>query len=56
MSFNIHPGGFAAVSQEVAIFLQHASSPYIFSAAMAASPVAAITTGLAILREEPERD
>ncbi len=48
-------GGFAAVSQEVAIFLQHASSPYIFSAAMAASSVAAITTGLAILREEPER-
>ena len=48
-------GGFAAVSQEVAIFLQHASSPYIFSAAMAASSVAAITAGLAILKAEPER-
>ena len=48
-------GGFVAVSQEVAIFLQHASSPYIFSAAMAASAVAAITTGLAILRDEPQR-
>ena len=48
-------GGFVAVSQEVAIFLQHASSPYIFSAAMAPSAVAAIRTGLAILREEPER-
>lgn len=48
-------GGFVAVSQEVAIFLQHASSPYIFSAAMNAASVAAITTGLAILREEPER-
>ena len=48
-------GGFVAVSQEVAIFLQHASSPYIFSAAMAPSSVAAITTGLAILREEPQR-
>ncbi len=48
-------GGFIAVSQEVAIFLQHASSPYIFSAAMAASAVAAITTGLAILHNEPER-
>ncbi len=48
-------GGFAAVSQEVAIFLQHASSPYIFSAAMAPSSVAAIRTGLSILRDEPER-
>ena len=48
-------GGFIAASQEVAIFLQHASSPYIFSAAMAASSVAAITTGLAILHDEPER-
>jgi glycine C-acetyltransferase len=48
-------GGFAAVSREVSIFLQHASSPYIFSAAMAASAVAAISTGLTILKEEPER-
>ena len=48
-------GGFVAVSQEVAIFLQHASSPYIFSAAMAASAVAAISEGLAILKEEPQR-
>ena len=48
-------GGFAAVSQEVAIFLQHASSPYIFSAAMAASSVAVISASLAILKEEPER-
>jgi 8-amino-7-oxononanoate synthase len=48
-------GGFVAVSQEVAIFLQHASSPYIFSAAMTASAVAAISKGLEILRNEPER-
>ncbi len=48
-------GGFIAVTQEVAIFLQHASSPYIFSAAMPASSVAAISAGLGILREEPER-
>jgi glycine C-acetyltransferase len=48
-------GGFIACSQEVAIFLQHASSPYIFSAAMAAASVAAILTGLEILREEPQR-
>jgi 8-amino-7-oxononanoate synthase len=48
-------GGFVAVSREVAIYLQHASSPYIFSAAMAASAVAAIRSGLAILKEEPYR-
>ncbi len=48
-------GGFVAVSQEVAIFLQHASSPYIFSAAMPAASVAAISKGLEILEEEPER-
>jgi glycine C-acetyltransferase len=48
-------GGFVACSQEVAIFLQHASSPYIFSAAMAASAVAAISEGLAILKDEPQR-
>jgi 8-amino-7-oxononanoate synthase len=48
-------GGFVACSREVAIFLQHASSPYIFSAAMAASAVAAIITGLEVLKEEPER-
>ena len=48
-------GGFIAVSQEVAIFLQHASSPYIFSAAMPPASVAAITTGLAILHKDPER-
>lgn len=48
-------GGFIAVSRELAIFLQHASSPYIFSAAMAASAVAAIIEGLAVLKEEPER-
>ena len=48
-------GGFIAVSQEVAIFLQHASSPYIFSAAMTAASVAAIRAGLAILKQEPER-
>jgi glycine C-acetyltransferase len=48
-------GGFVAVTQEVAIFLQHASSPYIFSAAMTAASVAAISTGLRILKDEPER-
>ncbi|ADW70634.1 8-amino-7-oxononanoate synthase [Granulicella tundricola MP5ACTX9] len=48
-------GGFIAVSQEVAIFLQHASSPYIFSAAVPAASVAAIAKGVEILKSEPER-
>lgn len=48
-------GGFAAVSRELAIFLQHAASPYIFSAALNPASVAAIREGLAILAREPER-
>ena len=48
-------GGFVAGSQELAIFLQHASSPYIFSAALSPAAVAAIREGLSILAQEPER-
>ncbi len=48
-------GGFAAVSQELAIFLQHGASPFIFSAALSPASVAAIREGLAILKREPER-
>ncbi len=48
-------GGFLAVSRELAIFLQHAASPFIFSAAMPASSAAAVLEGLTILAEEPER-
>ncbi len=48
-------GGFVAGSQELAIFLQHASSPYIFSAALSPASVAAIREGLSILAQEPER-
>lgn len=48
-------GGFVAGSQELAIFLQHASSPYIFSAALNPASVAAIREGLMILSQEPER-
>ena len=48
-------GGFVAGSQELAIFLQHASSPYIFSAALSPASVAAIREGLSILALEPER-
>jgi glycine C-acetyltransferase len=48
-------GGFVAGSQELAIFLQHAASPYIFSAALSPASVAAIREGLCILAREPER-
>ncbi len=48
-------GGFVAGSQELAIFLQHASSPYIFSAALSPASVAAVREGLSILALEPER-
>jgi glycine C-acetyltransferase len=48
-------GGFVAVSQEMAIFLQHSAAPFIFSAALAPPAVAAVREALAILSEEPER-
>jgi 8-amino-7-oxononanoate synthase len=48
-------GGFVAVSQRLAIFLQHASAPFIFSGAMAAPVAAASCEALKILNEEPER-
>jgi 8-amino-7-oxononanoate synthase len=48
-------GGFAAVSQELAVYLQHAAAPFIFSAALCPSAVASVSACLAILRSEPER-
>jgi 8-amino-7-oxononanoate synthase len=48
-------GGFVAVSQELSIFLQHSAAPFIFSAALNPSSVAAVVASLAILDEEPER-
>src|ERR1700678_1264812 len=48
-------GGFVAGSKELVIFLQHGSSPYIFSAALNPASVAAIREGLSILAYEPER-
>lgn len=48
-------GGFAAGSQELAIFLQHAAAPFIFSAALCPAAVAAVRETLAILEREPER-
>ena len=48
-------GGFVAVSQRLAIFLQHASAPFIYSGAMAAPAAAATLEALKILKQEPER-
>jgi glycine C-acetyltransferase len=48
-------GGFIAVSQELAIFLQHSAAPFIFSAALAPSSVGAVVAALKVLRREPER-
>jgi 8-amino-7-oxononanoate synthase len=48
-------GGFAAVSQELAIYLQHSAAPFIFSAALAPPSVAAVSAALEILKSEPER-
>jgi glycine C-acetyltransferase len=48
-------GGFVAASQEIAIYMQHAAAPFIFSAALCPSAVAAVRESVAILRREPER-
>ena len=48
-------GGFVAGSQQLCIFLQHASAPFIFSGAMAAPAIAAVKEALAVLKDEPER-
>jgi glycine C-acetyltransferase len=48
-------GGFVAVSQELAIYLQHAAAPFIFSAALCPAAVAAVSKSLEILHQEPER-
>ena len=48
-------GGFAAVSQELAIYMQHSAAPFIFSAALCPAAVGAIRESLAILKSGPER-
>lgn len=47
-------GGFVAATQEVSMYLQHAASPFIFSAALCPASTGAIREGLAILTAEPE--
>jgi glycine C-acetyltransferase len=48
-------GGFVAGSKELIIFLQHGSSPYIFSAALAPAATASALMALKVLKTEPER-
>ncbi|MDQ6699426.1 MAG: aminotransferase class I/II-fold pyridoxal phosphate-dependent enzyme [Acidobacteriota bacterium] len=48
-------GGYAAVSQDVAIYLQHAAAPFIFSAALCPAAVGAVRASISILQAEPER-
>ena len=48
-------GGFVATSQEVSVYLQHAAAPFIFSAALCPSAVAAVSETLSVLKSEPER-
>lgn len=48
-------GGFVAVSQEVAVFLQHAAAPFIFSAALCPSAVGVARASLSIITSEPGR-
>jgi 8-amino-7-oxononanoate synthase len=48
-------GGYAAVSQEVAVYMQHSAAPFIFSAALCPAAVGAVRESLAILKSEPER-
>lgn len=48
-------GGFIATSQEIAILLQHAAAPFIFSAALSPAAAGAACAGLSILKSEPER-
>jgi len=47
-------GGFIGCTQEVSMYLQHAASPYVFSAALCPASTGAICEGLAILSAEPE--
>lgn len=48
-------GGFIAGLKELIIYLQHGSAPFMFSAALCPSAVAAARQSLRILEREPER-
>ena len=48
-------GGYVAAEKDVVDYIRHNSRPYIFSAAIPASNVAAAKAALKILKNEPER-
>lgn len=48
-------GGYCACSKEVADFIRHNSRPFIFSASITPSCVAAARKSLEIIKQEPER-
>jgi 8-amino-7-oxononanoate synthase len=48
-------GGFVAVSQELAVFLQHAAAPFIFSASLCPSACGAAIASLDIITSDPGR-
>ena len=48
-------GGFVAGTKELIILMQHASTPYIFSAAQSPATAASIIATVQVLESEPER-
>lgn len=48
-------GGYVATTRELSVYLQHSSSPYIFSAALSPAATASARTSLKILTSEPQR-
>jgi 7-keto-8-aminopelargonate synthetase-like enzyme len=48
-------GGFIAGPENLIIYLQHGSAPFMFSAALSPSAIASARQSLRILRREPER-
>ena len=48
-------GGFVAGSKALIILMQHASTPYIFSAAQSPATVASIIEAIKVMETEPER-
>jgi len=48
-------GGYVAGAQELVIYLQHGTAPFMFSAALAPSSAAAARAAIALMLREPER-
>jgi glycine C-acetyltransferase len=48
-------GGFLAGDRDLIVYLQHGAAPFMFSAAVSPSAIAAADASLRILRAEPER-